>query len=234
MSKNLNFKNIFEDREDAALKLLEILPVSKMRDEDWLIVALSPQSISMAEFLAKKLQLCYDILFTEAVYAPNNPNCEIAMVSENEEVVIHERLIDSFGIEIEYVYGEAHRKYEEKILKNVYSYRKGELISSLHKRNVLFIDEGCETGFTALIAIKTAMSSKVNSIIYATPLMPTDVATDLESVADEVYTVYHVANFVNTDFYYKQKKKLQKDELKGIVENSTYYLPFRKLQEQEN
>lgn len=220
---------MFNDRNDAALKLLEVLPTRKMQDEDWLVVAISLQAVPMAEQIAKKLKLTYDILFTEPVYAPNNQECDIAMISESKEIVIHERLIDSFGIEIEFVYAEAHRKFEEKILKYVYKYRKGELIKSLQNRNVVLIDEGCETGITALTSIKTAMTSKANSVIYATPLIPTNVASDLENVADEIYTVYHIDNFVNVDFYYKEKEKLSSDEIKNIVENSEYYLPFQKI-----
>lgn len=234
MPNNLDFKtDMFTNHEDATLKLLEILPTSKMQDEDWLIVAISLQAIPIAEQIAKKLKLNYDILFTEPVYAPNNKECEIAMVSETKEVVIHKNLIDSFDIEIEYVYGEALRKYEEKILKYVYQYRKGELISSLKKQNVMFVDEGCETGITALTSIKTAMTAKANSVIYATPLIATNVLNDLENVADEIYAAFHIADFINVDFYYQEKEKMSPEEIKSIVENSQHYLPFRKIQKQE-
>lgn len=234
MPKNLDFNtDILEDRDDASMKLLEILPTQKMQDEDWLIVAISLQAVPIAEKIAKKLKLYYDILFTEPILAPSNSECEIAMVSESQEIVIHKSLIESFGIEIEYVYGEALRKYEEKILKYVYRYRKGELIKSLKNRNILLVDEGCETGIVALTSIKTAMKSGASSVIYATPLIATNVALDLENVADEVYTVFHTANFVNVDFYYKENEKLSSSEIKRVVEESQHYLPFRKIPKQE-
>ncbi len=221
---------IFEDIYDASEKLIEVLPFAKMQDEKWLIVAISFDSIIMANHIANKLHLNFDILFLEPIFAPNNPNYPIAMVSELEEIVMNETLIQSFGIHEQYIYGEAHRKYEEKILPNVYKYKKGELISSLENNNILFIDEGCETGLSALTAIKTAICAKAHNVFFAVPILPKSVQHNLENLTDNTYTLYHMINFVNTDFYYTKHKKIEKKEIKNILNNSEFYLPFKKEQ----
>ncbi len=229
MKQNLNSKTqIFENLEDASLKLVEVLPSTKAQDENWLIVAISLNAIKMAEVVANKLQLEYDILFFEHIFAPNNSHNPIAMVSELEEIVMNENLIESFDIHEEYIYGEAHRKYEEKILQKVYKYKKGELISSLKDRNILLIDDGCETGLTALTAIKTAIAAKAHNVFFSVPVIPANLESSLETSTDGIYTLYHIANFVDTDFYFKNKDNASSEEIKNILENSKYYLPFKK------
>lgn len=118
MQHDLDFEPFkFANRDEATLKLMEILPTEQMQEENWLLVALSAEGVPIAEFIAKKLDLRYDVLFAEAVNAPNNSECAVAMVSETEEIVIHNELVNAFGINLDYIYGEAQRKYEEKILK---------------------------------------------------------------------------------------------------------------------
>jgi len=221
----------FANRLDATQKLMEILPTEQMSQEDWLLVALSSQGVPIAEYIAKKLGLYYDILFTEAVNAPSNPECAIAMVSETEEIVIHNELVNAFEINLDYIYGEAHRKYEEKILKYAYKYRKGDLIKSLKGKNVLLIDEGCETGMTVLTAIKTAIREGAKSVSFATPVIATNVHVSLEAVVDEIFTAYRVANFVDVAFYYQDTSPLESDEVKAIIDASSHYLPFQKTGE---
>lgn len=222
-------QQLFPTLEDAVDQLLEVLPTQRMKDEEWIIVAISSQGLIMAEYMAKKLNLSYDLLFSEPILAPNNNECAIARVSECEEIVIHEELVDAFDIKIEYIYGEAHRKYEEKILKNVYKYKKGELINSLKDSRILLIDEGCESGLTVLTAIKTAMKEETKSVAFATPLIPLNLENKLENITDEFYTLHHIENFVEVKFYYENWESVTSDMIVYTIENSEHYLPFRKI-----
>jgi len=107
--------------------------------------------------IAKATDAQMDILLTEAILAPNNPELAIAMVSETEEVVMHKALIDSFGINEDYVYSEAQRKYEEEVLAYVYKYRKGKDLVSLKGKYIVLTDECIETGLTMMVALKSVL-----------------------------------------------------------------------------
>ena len=143
----------FQDELDAANKLLEALPQKELIDGDFVVVCSSLDSVVLANEVASSLDLSYELLFSERLYAPNNPECEIAIVSETEEIVYSSELVNAFDISLDFIYGEAHRKYEEKILKNVYKYRTGKLLENLQGRNILLVDLGCQTGITALVCI---------------------------------------------------------------------------------
>ena len=107
---------MFENQLEAAEKLLEILPKKELVAGEYLIICSSIDSVIMVDSVARGLNLSYEILFCERIFAPNNPECEIAMVSEKDDVVLNDELIRSFGISYDFVYGEADRKYDEKIL----------------------------------------------------------------------------------------------------------------------
>ena len=228
-----NLSNIFKNHEDAAIKLLDILPIKQLQEEKYLLLGLSLEAVLILETIAKKTGLNYDFLFSEPIYAPNNQECAVAIVSEEEEIVIQEALASSFDINLEYLYFEAHRKYEELILKNIYKYRKGMSSSSYEKQNILFIDEGCETGNRVFVALKTVINKGAKSASFAVPVIAEDTAEVLDKCLDEIFYVNKITNFVDTKFYYTSSQKLSSEVILAILESSKNYLPFQKSQGEE-
>ncbi|MDR1614184.1 MAG: sodium:proton antiporter [Campylobacteraceae bacterium] len=230
----MNEGYMFASYEEAAEKLLEILPVHQMEDEEWIVMALSLAAVPMANLISRSTALSFDIMFSEPIFAPNNPECIIGVVSESEEIVMQTALIDSFDIKLDYVYGEAKRKYEENILKKIYKYRKGSSLAELKEKNVLLLDIGCESGMRALASMKTAISEKAKSSSFAAPVIAQNTAAILESEVDGLFCLSRIANFVSTDFYYKTKEEdLNCDEILKILESSKYYISFQKSQGDE-
>ena len=219
---------MFENQAEAAQKLIEILPVNDFKKDDYIIICSSLDAVGLVDIIARNLKIGYEILFSEQIYAPNNPECAIACVSETQEIVIIEELVKSFGINLDYIYGQSNRKYEEKILKNIYKYRKGELLQNFENRNVILIDEGCESGMTALACIKSLTNLNAKTIIYATPLIPNSVAKNLGVLVDEIFCVHNISNFVSVDFYYREKTQTKAETIVQILEESPYYLPLQK------
>ncbi|MCR6591639.1 phosphoglycerate dehydrogenase [Campylobacter insulaenigrae] len=217
---------LFEDEKEAAQKLYDQLSIAKLKD--YLIITPSLKSITFVNELAHKLDISYNFLFTEQIKAPNNNECQIAMISETKELVYNEALVKAFDISLDYIYGEANRTYEEKILKNVYRYRKGNLLNELRGKNILMLHEGCESGITALSCIKSLLKEEVNSIIYATALMPSDVYDYISVFVDEVFCVHKIDHFVDIEFYFKEKTKLESHEILEILEENKYYLPQKR------
>ncbi|MDR3345707.1 MAG: sodium:proton antiporter [Campylobacteraceae bacterium] len=223
----------FSSHQEAAEKLYEVLPVSQMQDEDWLLLALSLNAVPIVDYISRKADLEYDFLFNESIFAPNNPLCMIAIVSETEEIVIQEALVESFGINLDFIYGEAKRKYEESILKNIYKYRKGASIPLLTGRNVLLVDDGCESGIRVLVALKTVISEHVKSASFAAPIIAQNTASMLESETDGLYCFSRVANFVSTDFYYKKEDEFSQEDILKILEANKRFVSFQKSQGDE-
>lgn len=194
---------LFENRQDALNKLLPMMPIAQMRKEAWEVLAISEGGVPFAQGIAKAINGRMDFLFTEPIPAPNNKECWIAVVSETEEIVINRRLTDAFDISIDYVYGEAKRKYEEKILTYLYKYRKGELIPDLHNRNVLLVDEGADTGLTLMASLKTVFAMNPTRVAIALPVIPESLADELFNLVDDAYLVHQLPNYIETQAYFR-------------------------------
>jgi len=207
----------YEDRDDAARQLIEALPIERIRQEKWQIIAVSSGGLKIADKIAKKTGLYAEMLFSEAIYAPHNADCELGRISETEEIVVHEELIAAFDVQYDYIYGEAHRKHEEKILASIYQYRQGRQFPNLKDEHVLLIDEGCESGMKLMTGIKTAMTMDAKAVFVAIPVAPKSVSEALNQIVDEEYVVHEVSDYVKTYCYYKDFSPVSDKKIEKIL-----------------
>jgi len=214
------YKNILKNREDAAQRLYDVIPMQRVKDESWKIVGVSKGGLKLASLIRGKLSNEIDFLFSEPIKAPNNDECEVARVAEGEEIVIHEKLVSAFEIQYDYIYGEAHRKHEDKILSYVYQYRKGRHFTSMKDEVILLIDEGSETGSKFMTALKTILAQKPKAIYIAVPVLPTDILELLEPFADEVFFLYDIDDYVETTLYYEELEDIDEDQIEKLLEET--------------
>lgn len=209
---------LFKNRVDAAAQLKELLPLDRMKSEGWNLIAVSSGGLVIVNEINKRLKLPIDFIFSAGIKAPNNHECELARVSETEEIVIHQALIDAFEIQVDYIYGEATRKHEEKILSAIYQYRKGEHFKSMKGKNILLIDEGSETGMKLMCAIKTAFAQKAKAVYVAAPIMPSSVVEALDPIVDGVFCLQEIEDYIDTGYYYNEFDTVDEETIETILE----------------
>lgn len=208
----------FEDRYDASKQLIETLPLDLLSQNETVVVGVSEGGVYFADQIAKKIGSPMDILLTEPILAPNNPDLAIAMISETQEVLMHKALVSSFGINEDYVYAEADRKYEEEVLAYVYKYRKGRDLVSLKGKYVVLADECIETGLTMMVALKSVIARGAKNIYIATPILDKAVYQNLLTVCDDVFCPHKIRDYISIEYYYKDFEPLPFEEIKEIVE----------------
>ncbi len=206
----------FKNREVAAYRLLDVLPIDSMKLEDWTVISSSYGGFEIAKIISKTLGAKCDIMFSEKIYAPNNEECEIAVVTEHEEVLIHEELVKAFNISLDYVYSKSKQVFDESITQRVNRFRHGEKIEKLENKNVLIVDEGINTGLTVMACIKTAINLKAKSISVATPILPTASIPTIESIADDLYFIKKLDHFIAINFYYDSLEDVSFEDIEKI------------------
>ncbi|WP_225351771.1 phosphoribosyltransferase family protein [Arcobacter porcinus] len=209
---NIYFKN----REVAAFKLLDVLPLESMKLEKWIVVACSYGGYEIAKIIANALNSDYEILFNEKIYAPNNEECEIAVVTELEEVLIHEELVKAFDIELDLVYLKSKDVFETTIKPKINKFRAGEKLTYLKGKNVLIVDEDINVGLVMMACIKTIINQGVKSISVATPLLSTASIQAIDAITDDLYYIKKLDHYIEADFYYDSLEKLSFEDIERI------------------
>ena len=212
------YKHIIKNRQDASNKLKDVIPMQRLKDESWKLIAVSKGGLQLALYIRGTLPNKIDFLFSEPIMAPYNEECEVARVSESEEIVINEELVGAFEIQYDYIYGEAHRKHEEKILSYVYKYRKGRHFTSVEDEVILLVDEGSETGFKLITALKTILAQKPKAVYIAVPVLPSDILEQLEPFADDIFFLYDIDDYVKTFLYYEEFEDISEEMIEKLLE----------------
>lgn len=207
----------FEDTQEALTRLLEMISVKNPPLSNAILVAISMEGVEMAHQMAQHLKIPMDFLFTETITAPLNPECAIAVVSEDMEIVANESLIAAFSINLDYVYGEAQRKYEEEISQSRYKFRKGEMFASLKGKDVILMELGIQTGLRANVAVKTCMNMGAKSVSIASPVMPKMIYDSLSGICDDVYCISVLDYYVSTAHYFPQLQPLEDEQIEEIL-----------------
>jgi len=203
----------FEERSDAAKELIETLPIELLKENETVVIGVSEGGVYFADQIARAVNAPMDILLTEPIMAPNNPEVAIAMISETEEVVMHKALVDAFDINEDFVYNEAQRKHDEEVLGYVYRYRKGKDLLSLKGKYVVLADECIETGLTMMVALKSAIAREAKNIYIATPILDRSVYENLLAVCDGVFCPHKIQDYISIEYYYKNFMQADFDEI---------------------
>lgn len=215
-------KVLFKDRDDAYEQLCDALPVNEMMQESWIVLATSAGGVPIAKALSEKLNAKFDFLFTNKIFTSKNNECEIAIVTETGEIVVHEELMKSFSLDLESIYQDAHTKCETLISSYKAKYRNSLDIIDLKDKNILLVDEGLNTGLTMMACIKSVINENAKSICVAVPVLPQVTVNDIETIADDLYYVKAPAHFISIDFYYEELSDVSFEDIKilNIKENN--------------
>ncbi|MBD3791970.1 MAG: hypothetical protein IE918_07490 [Campylobacterales bacterium] len=235
MSNDLNLNCCyFKDRQAAAEQLIDTLPTELFPPDETVVVGISEGGVYFADRVATALDAQMDILLTEAIMAPNNPELPIAMISETEEVVMHRALIDAFDISVDFVYAAASRIYEDEVLSYVYKYRKGKDLLSLKGKYVVLVDECIETGLTMMVALKSAIAREAKNIYIATPILDQSVYENLIGVCDGIFCPHKIQDYISIEYYFQNFEKLTFDEIAWMVERQEKKRKSNQMRVKEN
>ena len=211
---------LYENREAAAKELVELIPKATFKASDTVVIGVSEAGVFFAEYISQALKADMNILLTEPIVAPNNNELVIAMVSETEDMVMHKPLIDSFGIDEDYIYGEASRQYEEAVLSHIYKYRKGIRLPDLKGKQIVLVDECIETGLTMMVALKSMIEMGVKSVYVAVPILDQSVYENLLALCDGVFCPHQIEHYISIEYYYKTPEELDFNNLENIIKRN--------------
>lgn len=171
----------FKNRTEAGSLLAKEL--DKYRRSIAIVFALPRGGVVLGAEIAEYLNLPLDLVIPRKIGHPLYPEYAIGAVTEDGQVIL------------DYAEASTHnpRWLKSAILKEAEEarrrrslYLKGRTHLSLKGKTAIIVDDGIATGLTMQAALRDIKSKQPANIVLAIPVLPPDVAKQLEKHADEI------------------------------------------------
>lgn len=195
----------FRSRLEAGQKLAtQIVP--KYRGTQCVVMALSSGGVVVGSEIARQLSCKVTILLTESISLPRELDPIGAL---NQEGGFTYNSMFSPG-QLEEWTSEYRNYIDQERLEKLH--RMNQILgesgvidkSLLRNHNVILVSDGLVNGFSLDSAADFLKPIKLESLVIATPIATVQAVDRMHIVADDIYCLSILENYINTNHYYEQ------------------------------
>ncbi|MGH7241165.1 MAG: phosphoribosyltransferase family protein [Candidatus Saccharimonadales bacterium] len=210
----------FASRMQAGRMLASQL-VEKYRYEDCAVIALNDGGAVVGAQIAMQLHSVLMLLMSQEVKLPREPEAIGAIAQDGSFTYNHGSYQDG---EIEELMSEYFGLVEQEKLSSINDLQhligsggsiKKELIKG---RNIILVSDGFKSGFSLDIALNYLKPVAIEKIIVATPLASVKAVDRMHIMADDLYVLSVLENYMDTDHYYDAQDVPEHAKVLEIIE----------------
>jgi putative phosphoribosyl transferase len=227
LSRNLQLT--FRDR-DAAGNILASVLKSRLKDistcdktnQDIITLGIPRGGIVIADIVAKKLSVDFDLIFARKLRDPNDGERAIGAITEDGSDYVDSNLIKKLQISQSYLEREKSEQLEEiKRMSCMYRPAKDARIEEMKGKTVILVDDGVATGATIIAAARSIRRQEPKNLIIAAPVAPKQIVKLLKGEADyvEVITAPSSISFSTVGQFYRNFDPIKDEQLLEIIRN---------------
>ncbi len=179
-----NRTGVFRDREQAGLKLSEML--KDYKETDAVVLAIPAGGVPVAATLAENLNLILDVVVVSKITLPWNTEVGYGAVAFDGTVKLNEDMVAQMELTTEDIEDDI-AKASQKVQRRYKNFRGSKPFPDLLKHPAILVDDGVASGFTMLVAVEALKHQGVSQLIVA---VPTGHLQALEKVSPEVDHIY--------------------------------------------
>jgi putative phosphoribosyl transferase len=193
----------FSSRMQAGRMLANQLK-PKYRYENCAVVALNNGGVMVGAQIASELHCILMMLLSEEIKLPQEP-VPLAAITQDGSFSFNERYQPS---EIEEMMMEYHSVVEQEKVVQMDKINKligdGGLMRRelLKGHNVILVADGLQNGFMLDLAIAYLKPMAIDSVVVAVPLASVEAVDRMHVLADDIYCLSVVSDYISTDHYY--------------------------------
>jgi predicted phosphoribosyltransferase len=194
--------------------------VPKYRFENCAIVALNDGGVMVGAQIAVQLHSVLTMLLSEEIDLPREPEA-IGGISQDGSFSFNQ--FYSPG-EVDELVGEYYQYIEQEKLTKMQEMQRllgaGGMIRKdlLKGRNIILVSDGLKSGFALDIALQYLKPVAIEKVIVATPLASVQAVDRMHILADEIYCLSVVSDYISTDHYYDQQDVPDKETVVSTLE----------------
>jgi putative phosphoribosyl transferase len=194
----------FKSRVEAGQKLAEQI-VKKYAGKPCAVVGLSDGGVMVGAQIAMQLHCVLTMLMSEAIELPREPEA-IAGISQDGSFSYNSAYSPG---ELEDLLAEYHSFIEQEKFNKIQNMHRlighgGGLIRKdlLRDHTIILVSDGLSNGFSLDVAAEFLKPINVKRLIVATPLASVAAVDRMHILADEIFCLSVVEDYITTDHYY--------------------------------
>lgn len=209
----------FQSRVEAG-QLLAKQIAEKYQGNDCAIVALNDGGVMVGAQIALELKCVLTLLLTETITIPREPEA-VAGITQDGSFSYNEAYSPG---EIDDLVGEYYHYIEqEKMSKMQEMHRSAGRAGLIRKdllrdRNIILVTDGLIDGFALDVALQFLKPISTKRIIVATPLASVKAVDRMHILADEIFCLSVLEDYISTDHYYETQDIPPHDKVIKTVE----------------
>ena len=188
-------------------RMLAAQLMPKYRYENCAVVALSDGGVMVGAQIAMQLHCVLTMLLSEEINLPREPQA-IGGISQDGAFSYNQ--FYSQG-EIDELVSEYYSYIEQEKMSHMQDMQQlvgsGGLIRKnlLKGRNIILVSDGLPSGFMLDVAVQYLKPIAVEKIIVATPMASVEAVDHMHVLADEIYCLSVIHDYISTEHYYDQQ-----------------------------
>lgn len=196
----------FKSRVEAGQKLADLVS-KKYQGQKCAVVGLSDGGVMVGAQIALKLGCVLTMLLSETIELPRE-NTAIAGISQDGSMSFNTAYSPG---QIEEFVGEYHGFIEQEKMEKMHEMHelvgRGGLIRKdlLREHVVILVSDGLTNGFSLDIAAQFLKPIHTTKLIVATPLASVQAVDRMHILADDIFCLSVVEDYINTDHYYDKQ-----------------------------
>ncbi len=190
---------IFRNREEAGQMLGDSLLELSL---DPVVLAIPRGGVIVAAQVARVLGAALDVIVPAKIRAPYQPELGIGAVAADGTRVLDEDAIAVLRVTEDYLAREIELRLQE-IQRRTVAYRGDRPEIELAGRDVVIVDDGIATGWTARCAARSVRNRSPKSVILAVPVAPVEGVSRLEGDCDRVVCLQSPEPFLAVGRWYR-------------------------------
>ncbi|WP_457600265.1 phosphoribosyltransferase [Hydrogenivirga sp.] len=202
---------IFENREEAGRLLAEVLRDKIHPEDNPIILAIPRGGIPVAYAIARELNIPMSVVVVRKLGLPWNEEAGFGAIDSDGATYLDEELVNYAKLDTSTITEIAERELEE--LRNRERKFLPEGYPQLRDREVIIVDDGVATGYTAIASAGFAKKRGAKKVVVAVPVCPKDSARRFRGYADE-FVCYHPSSEMSfaVGMFYRDFHQLSDEE----------------------
>lgn len=200
--------------------MLATLLEKDYKDQPCAVVALSEGGVMVAAHIAIKLKAILGLLLVEMISLPAEID-PIGAISEKGDFSynsffsagqIEELMMDYRG------YVEDQKRTSLTSIHSMLGRSSGLRTELLHDKNIFLVSDGLNSGFSLEIALQSLKPIVYRDLVAVTPIASPEAVDRMHVLADKIYCLSVVDNYIATEHYYERKDVPKREDVVKIVE----------------